>query len=273
MISVYGSTGFIGSHFCNKYPDEVIKIPKGELSPKSSEILYLISTTTNYNVLKDATLDVRTNLLHFTKFLEKCTRFHTIHFISSWFVFGKTELPAKETSPCNPRGFYSITKRCAEQLLISYCQTFDIKYRIYRLANVYGVGDRYSKQKNAMQYLMDKIYNNETIELYYGGNFIRDYIHVDDVCMAIRHLMRWGEDNQIYNVGNEEPLLFKQIMEWFRQGMESKSEIVEIDPPEFHHIVQVKDFWMSNQKLRDTGFERTKYLQNYVDEYLQSKGA
>ena len=39
----------------------------------------------------------------------------------------------QENALCDPKGFYSITKRTAEQLLISYCETFNIKYRIVRI--------------------------------------------------------------------------------------------------------------------------------------------
>ena len=51
MISVYGGTGFIGGAFCDLYPDEVIKIPRESRKPESKDILYLISTTSNYNIV------------------------------------------------------------------------------------------------------------------------------------------------------------------------------------------------------------------------------
>ena len=45
--------------------------------------------------------------------------------------------------------------------LISYCKTYNINYRILRLGNVVGVGDLgVSKEKNALQYLVDKIKSN-----------------------------------------------------------------------------------------------------------------
>ena len=71
-ISVYGATGFIGSTFCDLFPDEVIPIPRDERKPESDNILYLISTTSNYNVLNDMTLDVKTNLNVLMETLEYC---------------------------------------------------------------------------------------------------------------------------------------------------------------------------------------------------------
>ena len=60
-------------------------------------------------------------------------------------------LPVNESQPCDPKGFYSITKKCAEDLLISFCNTFGVKYRIIRLCNVMGKGDKgASSKKNAI---------------------------------------------------------------------------------------------------------------------------
>ena len=49
-ISVFGGTGFIGSVFCKKYPDSII-IDRNETQSATNNILYLISTVDNYNVL------------------------------------------------------------------------------------------------------------------------------------------------------------------------------------------------------------------------------
>jgi len=272
MISVFGGTGFIGSHFCNKYPDETLIIERDQRVPLSDDILYFISTTTNYNVYKDITLDIKTNLLVLMEVLKNTTSQSTFSFVSSWFCYGDTKLPAKETSPCNPKGFYSITKKCAEDLLISFCRTFNRKYRIFRLANVYGIGDKYSAEKNAFQFLLDKLYNHETVKLYYDGNFVRDFIHIDDVCGAIHHLMQ-NEDtiNEIYNIGNGMPFHFGKLIQFCKEQLDSKSEIESMEPTDFHKIVQVKDFWMDTTKLRETGFVCTKDFHNFMNEYKRSK--
>jgi len=141
-INVFGSTGFIGSNFCNMYPDEVIRVPKDDDFWHSDEVLYLISTTDNYGVLTSPHIDIDTNLTLLMSNLwnHKHREDLVFNFVSSWFVYGDVELPAREDACCKPKGFYSITKKCAEDLLISFCQTYGLKYRIFRLANVIGVG-------------------------------------------------------------------------------------------------------------------------------------
>ena len=127
MISVYGSSGFVGSRFCNLYPDFVLKQGREERKPRSKDILYLISTVDNYNIHSNITLDVETNLKVLCEVLDHCRDNEiTFNFVSSWFVYGESDLPAKEDYHCNPTGFYSITKKAAEDLLISFCKTYDI---------------------------------------------------------------------------------------------------------------------------------------------------
>jgi len=218
----------------------------------------MISTTDNYNVLEDPYKDINTNLIKLMDVLDNCKNKDIIfNFVSSWFVYGDTDLPAKETSYCNPKGFYSITKKCAEDLLISYCKTFDIKYRILRLANVYGNNDSgTSKKKNALTYLINRIKNNEEINLYFNGYFIRDYIHVEDACKAIKLCLDKSQVNDIYNIGNGEPIVFKDIIDYVVKQTNSKSNIIAIDQPEFHRIVQVKDMYLDTTKINRLGFKK-----------------
>ena len=99
------------------------------------------------------------------------------NFVSSWFVYGNAfpndpNGEFREANPCYPSGFYSITKKCAEDLIISFCNTHGLKYRILRLCNILGPGDKgVSKQKNALQYLMGERVKGKPIELYGRRDF------------------------------------------------------------------------------------------------------
>ena len=170
-LSVYGGTGFVGGNFSRMYPDETIVIPREQREPESDEILYFISTVDNYNVHTNITLDVETNLKVLCETLDKCRDSDvTFNFISSWFVYGDIPLPAREDSHCKPTGFYSITKRAAEDLVMSFCRTYGKNYRILRLANVMGAGDgKTSAKKNALAFMVDKMKKDEEIFLYDDG--------------------------------------------------------------------------------------------------------
>lgn len=259
-VNIFGGNGFIGSRFCELYPT-TIKNDRNDYTPKTNNVLYGISTVDNYNIHKDLFLDIDTNLTVLMNVLSNIDKSDTnfvFNFISSWFVYGKNQnTPFKEDDlSCNPTGFYSITKRCAEQMIISFCETFNVKYRIFRLANVLGEGDtKISKKKNALQYLIKEIVNNRDVELYYGGNVLRDYIYVDDVCHAIKYCMDNAPINQIINIGSGKPYLFLNIIKKAIDYAGSSSKIIDIHPTHFHNVVQVRDSYLDTTKLKNFGYE------------------
>jgi nucleoside-diphosphate-sugar epimerase len=256
QVNVFGGTGYIGSRYVEMYNNCVVNL-RDDYKPQTNNILYFISTVDNYNVFTNPHLDIDTNLTTLIKVLENITdKENTVfNFISSWFVYGDTELPARETSVCNPKGFYSITKRTAEQLLISYCQTYKIKYRILRLANVVGGKDtKTSAKKNALTFMIDQLKNNEPVKLYEGGQLYRDFIHIDDCVRAINMILTRGKVNEIYNVGNGIPVKLFDIIDFAKRLTNSQSVVSYIDTPEFHRIVQVKSMYMDNTKLQQLGY-------------------
>lgn len=267
-ISVFGGTGFIGSRFCERTGLRPLFVGRESRQPLSDEVVYFISTTHNYHVFENLHKDIDTNLSILVDVLKNLVPGKSVlNFISSWFVYGETTLPATEHSVCFPKGFYSITKRAAEELLISYCQTFGIHYRILRLGNVYGKGDTgVSKKKNALQFLIERLKAGENIELYHGGLFYRDYMHVDDVADAIDLVCSKGEIDQIYNIGSGEKILFKDVIDLARGYTNSTSAISEIDPPVFHQVVQIKDFYMNVDKLKSLGFSPKISIEQGVKE-------
>jgi nucleoside-diphosphate-sugar epimerase len=256
-ISVYGATGFVGSVFCKLFPEDTIKIRRDARNPESREILYLISTTSNYNVLESLKLDIEVNLLVLMEVLEACKEQDIIfNFVSSGFVYGNDIIDASEEDCCNPSGFYSITKRAAESLLISFCKTFNVKYRILRLANVFGTEDQESSgKKNALGFLVNNLKDNKDINLYDGGEVLRDYMHVEDVCRAIRLVMEKGETDTIYNLATGKPKKFVDIIKYAKEYLNSSSRLIPIETPEFYRLVQAKNFTLDVTKFKALGFD------------------
>lgn len=276
MVNLFGGSGFIGSHYAKN--NGCIVNDRNDLIPKSDSILYMISTTDNYNVLVNPYIDIDTNLTTLMRVLENCKTKKllfkediTFNFASSWFVYGDTDLPAREDSYCDPKGFYSITKRAAEQLLVSYCMTNGINYRIMRFANVVGPGDaKTSKKKNALTHLIREIKKGNDVNLYDGGEFIRDYIHVSDLCKAINLIMEKSEVNSIYNIGNSVPINFKEAIDYVIMKTGSKSKINNIEQAEFHKLVQVKSMYMDCSKLKELGYKPEYDMNKILDDLIEN---
>jgi len=269
MISVFGGKGFVGSEFARQNSFNVHVHDKSDYVPSSPIILNLISTVHNYHVFDAPYLDTETNIITLITLLENARKeFGTdveFNFISSWFVYGKVDLPAHEEDVCYPKGFYSITKRCAEEMLESYCSTYNLRYRILRLSNVLGAGDgKVSKKKNATQYLIKQILNGDEFVLYYDGEFYRDYIDVRDCARAIKLIMEKGEFGEIYNISNGSPVKFMNVLQFTSKYSGMPLKYVLPENVDFHNKVQVKDFWMNNSKLKSLGYAQKYTIDDTV---------
>jgi nucleoside-diphosphate-sugar epimerase len=223
----------------------------------------------------DFHVDIDTNLTHLMDVLPNVRG--TFVYLSSWFCYGDRHgacvspyMDAHEDDPCRPTGFYSITKLAAEQLIKSYCETVGqgpSSYRILRLCNVIGNDPRAGKQKNALEYLLRRLVNDEPVQIYEGDNY-RNYLHVDDVVRAIHLCLIKGELNSIYNIGAPESVRLIDLIEHARDRLGSISSITRVPVPPFHKIVQVPDFWMNTDKVKALGFTPETDAFGAVDKVL-----
>ena len=271
-ISIFGGTGFIGSKFSEKYPDAII-VPREKRESPTPNIINFISTVDNYNILKDPYKDVLTNLIVFMEILDTNRRKWGDNLVfaqvSTWFVYGSTDLPAKETSCCNPTGAYSVTALAREQLLASYSKTFNINFRILRLGNVIGIGDKkISTRKNALQFMIRELAQGREINLY-QNSAIRDFIDVRDCVEAIHLVLEKGELNQIYNVANGQGHSVGDLVHtaWREAGFTGK--INEVPVPEFHRIVQTPKMYLDIRKLKSLGYEKKHEIKDSVKELVR----
>lgn len=273
LINIFGK-GFVGSRYCELTNHTKIINTRDdyEVTPDVTDIVYFISTVDNYNVHTDMHIDIDTNLsvlMDVLKSFRENSPDAVFNFISSWFVYGDVPLPAKEDAHCDPKGFYSITKRAAEQMLISYCETFGLKYRILRLGNVLGTSDKkVSKKKNALQYMINQVKEGQDINLYDNGMVYRDYSYVDDIVSAINIVIEKGEVNDIYNIGSGEQIYIRNALEYAVKASGSSSKLNNVAPAEFHNVVQTKNMVLDISKIKSLGYTPKYNFYMIVDSLL-----
>ena len=133
-----------------------------------------------------------------------------------------------------------------------------------------GIGDeKSSRKKNALSHMINLLKQNKEVCLYDKGKPRRDILHVADICEAIQMVCTKGKKNSIYNIGRGQPTEIGYIIEYAKTILKSSSKIKYMDAPEFHKIVQVKDFAMDTSKIRRLGFKPKFSINNIIEELCQ----
>jgi dTDP-glucose 4,6-dehydratase len=116
---------------------------------------------------------------------DKIERF--IH-ISSSEVYGTAQKKnMDETHPLMPLSPYASAKAGADRLVYSYWATYGIPAVIIRPFNAYGP---YQHLEKAIPRFITSCILNEPLRVHGNGNASRDYLFVEDLCVAIDKIMQ-----------------------------------------------------------------------------------
>lgn len=259
MLTIFGGKGFIGEQYVASFYDAAIGNIASvnaydDYEAHSDDVLYLIQPYRYVEREGDSNLTVLTRVLDSWR---RGRYKGLFNLVSSAKVYGDHDRYADEETVCEPVGFYSHIRYCAERLLISYCAAYGLKYRILRVSNAVGAKATGTPQKNVLPYLLRKLAAGETIEVQGDGSFYRDYIHNEDCARALELAMTFGEANSIYNIGNGVTERFIDILGYAQHAMNS-GRIVFVPQK-----VAPLSFSMNTAKLRGLG-----YVPKYTGERL-----
>jgi dTDP-glucose 4,6-dehydratase len=155
---------------------------------------------------------VRTNILGTATLLECARRYWTpegqdlppdvrFHHVSTDEVFGSlapADPPANEQTTYSPSSPYAASKAGSDFLARSYFRTYGLPVTISLCANNYG--PRQFPEK-IIPLAVFRALEGKTIPVYGDGSHVRDWLHVEDHCRAIRLILQDGIPGETYNVG------------------------------------------------------------------------
>ena len=119
-------------------------------------------------------------------------------YASSAGVYGDSvNLPINEKHPINPKNLYSATKYIGE----IYCSSMTPNHVILRFFNVYGPGQEKSAYSSILINFIQKILNQQPLQVFGTGEQTRDYVHVSDVVNALT-LAGEKKVSGIFNIGS-----------------------------------------------------------------------
>lgn len=104
-----------------------------------------------------------------------------------------------EDSPLEPNSPYAASKASSDLLALSYQKTYGLDILISRCCNNYGPNQFPEK---IIPLFITNLIAGRQLPVYGSGGNIREWIHVDDHCMALDEILTGGISGQVYNIGS-----------------------------------------------------------------------
>ena len=192
---------FIKCNLENKF-----KLNKIVLKYKPKGIFNLAAETHVDRSIDDPSPFVKSNIIGlfnllevFRKFQKKNKNSKLIH-ISTDEVYGDVlKGRSKETDPYKPSSPYAASKASSDHLVSSYVRTYKIPAIITNCSNNYGPRQHPEKLIPKMIY---NIINKKPLPIYGKGTNSREWIYVDDHCLALEQIFKNGKIGNFYNIGS-----------------------------------------------------------------------
>ena len=201
----------------------------------------------------------------------KIARF--IH-ISTDEVYGESMLEdgtmkKNEESILCPTNPYAASKAAAELIAQSYYHSFNMPIIITRGNNVYGVNQYPEK---LIPLFIDLLLSNKPVTIQGDGSNVRAFLHVDDVCSALKLVLEKGLVGEIYNVGSDEHDEYSvfQISRMLIRKIHNTDNVSE-------WITYIKDrpfndkrYYISNEKVKQLVWTIDVDFDKGMDELIES---
>ena len=196
-------------------------------------------------------------------------------FTSSIAIYGASpELPMTEETPPHPEDSYGIAKLAVEQELKVSKEMFNLDYIIFRPHNVYGerqnIGDKY---RNVVGIFMNRILQNEPMNIFGDGSQTRAFSYIRDVAPIIaRSIDIPAAYNQVFNIGADTPYSVNDLAISVAQAMHAEPHVVHLPPRN-----EVVAAYSSHNKIRrvfgDTGTVSLQEGLNKMAVWVKEHGA
>ena len=194
------------------------------------------------------------NLVYASKELKSCPK---VVYASTATVYGMTDtLPVSEEVIPRPVSVYDLHKLYAEQHLTMANHQGIISAKSLRLANVYGpsLSESHSRDRGILSRITKACIQGDEINAYGGGNYLRDYIYIDDVvdaflCSGISD-MPHTVLNVASGIGTTVKAVFEMIANEVGENAGIYSNVINTDWPQDVSIIEKRNFIASNKNLK-----------------------
>lgn len=138
------------------------------------------------------------NLLEAVRQHHPRARFHHISTDEVFGELGQQDPAFSEQTPMAPRSPYAATKASSDMLVQCFRETYGLDTTISNCSNNYGQNQHEEKLIPAT---IDRIFHGQPVRINGTGLQVRDWLHVQDHCRAVDHILHHGKIGERYLVG------------------------------------------------------------------------
>ena len=127
------------------------------------------------------------------------------HYVSTDEIYGTLGATGKfsETTPFDPNSPYSASKASGNFFVNAYSETYKLNVITTSCSNNYGP---HQHREKLIPTIVRTALADKDIPIYGKGDNVRDWLFVEDHCVAIDEVFHNGKTGEIYNVGGDKEL-------------------------------------------------------------------
>jgi len=237
-VIVFGGSGFLGSHVCDKLTDYGHEVTIFDLHESKYLHKNQVMVTGNildaqavsgaiqghdvvYNFAGYADLDTASsnprataelNVLGNMNIIEGCIAAKVRQFVyaSTMYVFS------------NAGGFYRCSKQSSEIFLEEYNKQYGLNFTILRYGTLYGPR---SDERNSIYKYLRKALREGKITFHGTGDEIREYIHVRDAAKISARILSEEYYNKRFILTGHQAIPVKQMLKMIQEIISKKVEV------------------------------------------------
>ena len=220
---------------------------------------------------------IESNITGFFNVLEEVRHHPVLHFLyaSSSSVYGNRDKTpfSVEDRVDNPVSLYAATKKSNELFAYTYSHLYGVPATGLRFFTVYGP---FGRPDMAYFSFTKAILEGKPINVFNGGDMLRDFTYVDDVTACLEKMLfcppkpdETGAKNAVYNIGNNNPVKLIDFIGAIESALGKKATLNYL-PMQAGDVE--KTYADIEKTRRDFGFEPKTQIQQglkqFADWYL-----
>ena len=270
FLSLSNSNLFKNFKFIKMNLEDRVNLPKLFKNEKFDVVCNLAAQAGVRYSIENPETYIDSNIVGFLNILECCRNYSIkkLVYASSSSIYGDNEkTPFEELDNTDkPISLYAASKKSNELMAHTYSHLFKLNTIGLRFFTVYG---SWGRPDMAYYLFADAITKDKAIKVFNNGDLSRDFTHVDDIVIGVKSAILSDSSTkklcELYNIGNNKPVVLTKFIETIEKYLGKKS-IKKMLPMQDG---DVKKTWANILKIsKDYNFQNNVSLDEGIKEFI-----